>query len=350
MALLLFFSTLINAQMQAPQINFENKVHDFGTIEEAEGEVTYVFEFSNIGNKPLILQNVLASCGCTTPKWSKEPILPNGKGSIEVTYNPRNRPGVFRKSITVVTNAEIPKVYLTIQGKVNPREKTIEEMYPFKFSVLSSKKTHLSFFNISNHSKKTSSIMVLNTTEKPIEVKFPNLPAHIEASDVTIPAGKEGQLIFTYNATLKNDWGYVSDNIYCWIDGAKSVTPIKISATIVEDFSKITSKQLANAPVIALSSRKSDFGTVKVGEIVKKTFTIKNSGKSTLKIRAVKSTSDMVTCELDKTELQVGESTIVRVFIDTKNAQGRQYKVVNVISNDPNSSIITHSIGGSIVK
>ena len=65
----------------APAFKFEKGTsHDFGTIAEGP-EVTYYFEFTNTGKEPLIIQNVSASCGCTTPDWPKQPILPGKQGS-----------------------------------------------------------------------------------------------------------------------------------------------------------------------------------------------------------------------------------------------------------------------------
>lgn len=96
---------------------FTNEVHDFGTIPEGPA-ADYEFKFKNTGKEPLILQTVNASCGCTTPSWSKEPVLPGKTGSIKASYATQSRPGGFTKSITVVSNAGT-KV-LTIKGNVEP--------------------------------------------------------------------------------------------------------------------------------------------------------------------------------------------------------------------------------------
>ena len=79
-----------------------------GKINEADGRVTTVFEFTNEGMVPLVLTNVRASCGCTTPKWTREPIEPGQKGNITVTYNPNGRPGRFQKTVTITSNATEP--------------------------------------------------------------------------------------------------------------------------------------------------------------------------------------------------------------------------------------------------
>ena len=105
----------------APEITFENMVHDFGTFNEEQGNVTHTFEFTNTGKSDLIVQNVSASCGCTTPNWTKAPVKPGEKGVIEATYNPTNRPGAFTKTITVTTNADT--VTLTIKGEVIPKNR-----------------------------------------------------------------------------------------------------------------------------------------------------------------------------------------------------------------------------------
>lgn len=94
---------------------FTNEAHDFGTI--AEGPAAdYEFEFKNTGKEPLIIETVHASCGCTTPSYSKEPIAPGKSGKIKASYNTVGRPGAFTKSITVTSNAGT-KV-LTIKGSV----------------------------------------------------------------------------------------------------------------------------------------------------------------------------------------------------------------------------------------
>ena len=95
LGLILIFS--ITVSVAQPQIVFDNKNHDFGTFEEETGPVTHDFRFVNSGNEPLVLQNVRSTCGCTVPKYTREPIAPGDSGSIKVTYNPKGRPGKFSK-------------------------------------------------------------------------------------------------------------------------------------------------------------------------------------------------------------------------------------------------------------
>lgn len=102
---------------------FKRKSHNFGTIKEEMRAVTTQFEFTNTGDSPLIIQRVRASCGCTTPTFTKEPILPGKTGTIDVKYSTVSRPGNFRKNITVYTNVPDSVYVLTISGSVTPRQK-----------------------------------------------------------------------------------------------------------------------------------------------------------------------------------------------------------------------------------
>jgi hypothetical protein len=106
-------------------IEFEERVHDFGTINEVDGRVSFDFEFKNISNKPVTLTNVQASCGCTTPNWPKEPIAPGKKSYITATYNPAGRPGNFNKSITIrylkAGDEKSSALILNIKGSVTPK-------------------------------------------------------------------------------------------------------------------------------------------------------------------------------------------------------------------------------------
>lgn len=106
---------------QAPVISFDNNNYDFKKIKEQDGLATTVFKFKNTGNAPLVINRVQASCGCTTPTWTKEPILPGKTGEITASYNPANRPGSFIKTISVFSNANTAPTLLTIKGEVIPK-------------------------------------------------------------------------------------------------------------------------------------------------------------------------------------------------------------------------------------
>ena len=106
-----------------PSAQFTRTEHNFGSVRESLGAVTTEFEFTNTGDAPLIIQRVAASCGCTTPGYSREPILPGKKGKITARYSTTGRPGNFNKTITVYTNVPDTTYVLTIKGNVIPDKK-----------------------------------------------------------------------------------------------------------------------------------------------------------------------------------------------------------------------------------
>jgi len=99
-------------------LKFKGEKHDFGKVEQGK-PVTHTFEFINTGNQPVVISNAQASCGCTTPEWTKDPILPGKTGYVKATYNAAAM-GQFNKPVTVYSNAETPTVVLTLTGEVTP--------------------------------------------------------------------------------------------------------------------------------------------------------------------------------------------------------------------------------------
>ena len=99
------------------KIEFENNVYEFGTIKEGD-KVDHVFKFKNTGTEPVILAQVSASCGCTTPEYTKDPILPGKEGEIKVSYNSEGQVGLQQKIVTISSNAETPVQTVQLKGTV----------------------------------------------------------------------------------------------------------------------------------------------------------------------------------------------------------------------------------------
>jgi hypothetical protein len=118
---------------KAADYKFEKEVHDFGSIKEGV-QAEYTFKFTNTGKEPLVISNVQASCGCTTPKWTKEPVKPGESGTVTAIYNSKGRPGTFNKAITITSNAKTPQKVLFIKGNVDV-ESSNESAMPVKTDV-----------------------------------------------------------------------------------------------------------------------------------------------------------------------------------------------------------------------
>ncbi|HNX08003.1 MAG TPA: DUF1573 domain-containing protein [Bacteroidales bacterium] len=118
--LMVFSFPLFSQDVNKPVIVFDTVVYDFGTIYKGDN-AECVFNFQNNGKLPLIITEVKASCGCTVPTWTKEPVKPGARGSVKVKYN-TNTVGVFSKTITVNSNDNAHRtVTLTIKGDVKKK-------------------------------------------------------------------------------------------------------------------------------------------------------------------------------------------------------------------------------------
>ncbi len=106
-----------------PRATFKETVYDFGTIKESKGAVKHTFTITNNGNKPLIILDAVASCGCTRPTYTAKPIKPGKTGKVEVTFSPAGRSGTFRKTIKVKTNGTEKITTLTITGVIIPKSR-----------------------------------------------------------------------------------------------------------------------------------------------------------------------------------------------------------------------------------
>ena len=103
-----------------PKFEFEETTHDFGTITEGE-VVEHTFKFTNTGEAPLVIQSTSASCGCTTPSYSREPVAPGETGEVQVKFNSQSRPGVQNKTVTITANTEPSVTRLFIKTNVTPK-------------------------------------------------------------------------------------------------------------------------------------------------------------------------------------------------------------------------------------
>ena len=116
------FSTKANDKnywyMTEDEIVVDKTVHDFGTIKESDGKVSATFTITNNTKNPFLINFASASCGCTVPEWTKEPIEPGKTGTVIATYNPLARPGPFNKTITIVTSNNTQRLSVRIIGIV----------------------------------------------------------------------------------------------------------------------------------------------------------------------------------------------------------------------------------------
>jgi hypothetical protein len=202
---LTFFSTFLLQTVVAfgqGQLSFSKDNHDFGVVTEGT-QATYDFEFTNSGSEPVIISNVSASCGCTTPFWTKEPVLPGKKGKVTASYNSAGRPGVFHKTVTVTSSAQNASIVLSIKGTVEPKPvvaATPQEVERSGRLVLN--KTSHSFGKVEKGQPVSQVFTVRNTGKSDLTIQTVQSGCNcvsFQASQPTIAPGGSATLELRYN-------------------------------------------------------------------------------------------------------------------------------------------------------
>jgi hypothetical protein len=328
----------LQAQKKQAVMIFQITEHNFGTIKETDGSVTTNFSFVNKGNIPLVITNVVTSCGCTAPMWTREPVLPGMKGTVSATFNPANRPGHFEKEITVNSNNSDGEMLLRISGDVIPREKTIEELYPVQMDSLRLKTSIASFLSVYTNERKTQTLEVANPGKLPVSVSFASVPPHIEIKAIpeTLEAKQKGIIEITFDAKERKDWDLVTDHVAVLINGkSDKYNKLLVTANITEDFSTMSEEDKANAPHAVFDQTEFNFGTIKKGKKTNFSYKLTNMGKRDLIIHKVSSSCGCTVVNPETPILKPGESTLLHVTFDSTGKDGVQTKTVNVITNDP---------------
>jgi hypothetical protein len=336
-SLSVFFSLIFTGAFAQAKIQFSEVQHDFGNVKEVNGPVSHVFTFKNMGNTPLVIQNVETSCGCTSPEYTKEPVHPGKSGIVKATFDPSGRPDYFDKKLTVISNAENNRVVLTINGTVVAKVLTVEEQYPFAVDKVRFKNGTFELYRVLSTGIRTENLEVINTGTTPAILIFENVPEHItiNAEPVSIPAGAKGTIRCIYNAAKKKDFGPVVDNITVRVKTAKNT--LSVRANIEEDFTALTPDELAKAPVIATEKTNHQFDTIRKGSKVTESFQIKNDGKSDLIIRKIISDCDCVKYSIDATTIKPGKSATLKLDL-TANSTGEKFYGTTIITNAPKQS------------
>jgi uncharacterized cupredoxin-like copper-binding protein len=330
------------------QATFEKTRHNFGEIEELREGVDFSFKFLNDGSDTIKVKSVKASCGCTIPKWSREPIAPGDSGEIVAHYNSYNRPGAFNKSLKIYWS-EGPSQVLYIQGSVLPRTKSPSEQFPVLIGSLRTKHKTFNMGNFTTENVYSKSFAIYNDSRdtiylKPKEHQLPDYLTFEVRSDTLLPERKT-RVTLLVDPTKVGELGFIQHELkLATTDEKIPVKAYQVYSTIEEYFAPMTDEEKAKAPRLTFSEGTLDFGQMSVGTAIQKTITLTNTGLSPLNIRQVKSNCGCVQSRLKKSDIKPGKSVELIVTFDAAGRKGRQYKTLTVFSNDPSRPTQTVSI------
>ena len=344
LSLVFLVSVSVSFAQQANQLAFREEMYDFGAIDEQKGPVTHEFVFTNNSPRPVRILKVQASCGCTTPGWSREVIPPGKEGFIQASYDPKGRPGFFTKSLTVTTDLEANPVILQIKGQVTNDGKPEASDYPVAHGSLRMK---VSSFNMGRVYLKDEYVVrefpLMNAGDETVRITEKVVsPPHIrvDVQPRTVAPGEKAVIRISYNGSLKNKYGFQSDNVEIETDDkAGPLKSFSVYATLEDFFPKLTAAELAVAPQLIFETNTLDFGNIPGNTVSEREVRVSNNGRKELVLNYIQPNCACITASASRTSLKPGESVMLSISFDPQGRRGTQNKAVTLYSNDPRNPV-----------
>ena len=329
-----------SAQNNLSGLVFDEYEWDFGNINEVDGKVSHTFTFTNTEKTPIILEKVKPDCGCTASNYSNAPVPPNGKGQIEITFDPSQLSGHFNKKITVLSNSGKNRNLLTIKGHVTKKPSSIEDDYPFAIHEnLRAEALHAALGYVENGSVKSAAIGIVNVSSRTIAIgAVPAASANDKIFKFALPRtlapGEKAMINLTYDLSdSSNVYGMLTHKLYLNVNGKVSELPITLNGIAIDKFSP---ENVSTAAHCEINPVYKHFGDVEQGSTIECKVEISNTGKSTLIIRNV-TTRKNTECTLTQgTRIAPGKSITTTIRMRTgRDSYGLVTGGISFVVNDP---------------
>lgn len=235
-----FFLFSIFVYAQEPElsrnIQFKERVFDFGEIKEEDGIVFHEFVFENIGSGIVHINGISTGCGCVQYEFPKEPIRPGASGKVRVGYNPAYRPGFFSKEVVVLSNNNANYNRIWVKGTVLPCKHPVSENYPYEYGEgLWMGFEVMSFGTIGKGKEKTMKLEFANDTDKDMQLMFVVVGGNTDikfTGSRTLKAREEAVMPVTYQYSGKFP---AETRIYVVVDGKVLTKPLKVTCVKIVD-------------------------------------------------------------------------------------------------------------------
>ncbi len=364
-------------------VQLDKTVHDFGDILVSDGPVTATFTVKNVGDKALLIYNVVSSCGCTNVEWTRKPINPGGTGTIKATFKNDEKGGYpFDKSLTAYFSGLKKPVVLRLRGVTHEKQLSLAELYPVRFGDLAFKKVEIKGGNLSQRQQKSGTVLVANLGNKPLTVGFSDVSEglSLRVSPNPVPAKSTARLDYTVTAD-RSHWGKNYYYATPLVDGRQykalvsptsEKEPVAAGAEAIvadpnpelgagksrigiftytkENFSNLTEKERNDGPNPMADESTFSFGKVKAGTNVDCKFTFTNKGKAPLRIYKVDSESSHVKAQPFADVPAGGKGNLIVTFDTEGFPAGECLIVLTLTTNSPLRPIINLYLTGWVTS
>ena len=333
-------SVVLTAVAQA-RFTSNTEMYSFGQI-EWKHPVTVQYTITNTGDQPLVLTEVEPDCACSVAQWTKTPIAPGAKGTVNVTFDAKAL-GHFQKSVAIYSNAQPNLVYLKFNGEVVQEIKDFTKTHPYLIGQIRIDKNSLDFPDIQHGEQPVIHIGVVNLSDRPYEPVLMHLPPYLSAVATPDKLGRNrtGKIKVTLDTEKLPKLGLTTASVYLSRfpgDKVGEENEIPVSAVLLPDFSRISQQERLNPPAIHLSAKELVMGELADDEKRSQTIIVKNVGKSNLEIRDLQVFNSALGVQLKKRVLKPGATTKMKITAYGHNLRRvKGSPRVLMITNDPNS-------------
>lgn len=342
-------SALLALPASAQKITTQHEVVDCGQV-VFNKPVTAEFMLKNDGHKPLVINNVLKSCGCTEVDYPKMGIAAGESFVIKAVYDAKQM-GTFTKQVCLYTNADEEPFILSMRGKVVGSVVDFAGSYDEMLGVIKSDAQEVEFDDVNRGDRPVQRIHIFNPTDELLEPVVMHLPPYLHAfvSPSKVAPRHSAEISFVLDSKKLRDLGLNQTSVYLGERPGDRIAPEKeivVSAVLLPGFENMTPTKKALAPKIEMSATDLNLGSFKGKKKLKGEILITNKGKSELDIRSMQMFTMGLQVNLKKSKIQPGETVkmkVTAVAADLKKSRVRHPRIL-MITNDPDHAKVVVKI------
>ena len=342
-------SALLALPASAQKITTQHEVVDCGQVVFSK-PVTAEFVLKNDGRKPLVINNVLKSCGCTEVDYPKTSIAAGESFVIKAVYDAKQM-GSFTKQVCLYTNADEEPFILSMRGKVVGSVVDFAGSYDEMLGAIKSDAQEVEFDDVNRGDRPVQRIHIFNPTDEVLEPVVMHLPDFLHAfvSPSKVAPRHSAEISFVLDSKKLRDLGLNQTSIYLGERPGDKVAPEKeivVSAVLLPGFENMTPAKKALAPKIEMSATDLNLGRFNGKKKLKGEILITNKGKSELDIRSMQMFTMGLQVNLKKSKIQPGETVkmkVTAVAADLKKSRVRHPRIL-MITNDPDHAKVVVKI------
>lgn len=342
-------SALLALPASAQKITTQHEVVDCGQV-KFRHPVTAEFVMKNEGNKPLVIHNMLKSCGCTEVEYPKKSIAAGESFVVKAVYDAKQM-GTFNKQVCLYTNAADEPFILSMRGRVVSNVVDFAGPYNEMLGEIKSDVQEVEFDDVNRGDRPVQRIHIFNPTDQMMEPVVMHLPNYLQAqvSPSKVAPRHSAVVTLVLDSKKLRDLGLKQTSIYLGERPGDKIAPEKeivVSSVLLPAFDNMTAAKKALVPKAELSTTNLDLGSFGNRKKLKGEVLITNKGKSKLEIRSMQMFTMGLQVQLKKSKIEPGETVKMKVTVvkpDLKKSRAKNPRIL-MITNDPDNAKVVVKI------